>query len=31
VSWVSPPAQRSVGHLTLIQDLYALNVGGTKK
>ena len=31
VSWVSPPSQRSVGHLSLIQDLYALNVGGTKK
>jgi len=31
VSWVDPPAQRSVGHLTLIEDLYALNVGGTTK
>src|SRR4030095_794263 len=25
VAWVTPPAQRSVGHLTLIQDLYAVN------
>jgi len=31
VSWVSPPSQRTVGHVSLIQDLYALNVGGTKK
>ena len=31
VSWVTPPAQRTVGHLSLIQDLYALNVGGTTK
>ena len=31
VYWVTPPAQRSVGHLTLIEDLYALNVGGTTK
>ena len=31
VSWVTPSTQRSVGHLTLIEDLYALNVGGEKK
>jgi hypothetical protein len=31
VSWVTPPSQRTVGHLSLIEDLYALNVGGATK
>jgi hypothetical protein len=31
VMWISPPAQRTVGHMSLIPDLYALNVGGTEK
>jgi hypothetical protein len=31
VFWVSPPSQRTVGHISMIQDLYALNVGGTPK
>jgi hypothetical protein len=31
VFWVTPPNQRTVGHLSLIPDLYALNVGGPTK
>jgi hypothetical protein len=31
ILWVTPPQQRTVGHMSLIPDLYALNVGGEAK